>query len=79
MMEAETKKEQNYRYQTVYSGQIDNFGKHLIGKLLTLELSNNKTLTGRLKSFGQFDVIIVDSRTGQDVLVMKHAILTVQG
>ncbi|MEM0135155.1 MAG: hypothetical protein QXU18_08025 [Thermoplasmatales archaeon] len=78
-METETKKEPNYRYQTVYPGQIDNFGKHLIGKLLTLELSNNKTVTGKLKSFGQFDIILIDSRTGQDILVFKHSILTVQG
>ncbi|MEM3859435.1 MAG: hypothetical protein QW478_08510 [Candidatus Micrarchaeaceae archaeon] len=50
MIKVETKKEQNYRYQTVYPGQIDNFGKHLIGRLLTLELTNNKTVTGRLKA-----------------------------
>ena len=28
----------NFRYQTIYPGQIDNFGKQLIGKMLTLEL-----------------------------------------
>ena len=69
----------NFRYQTIYPGQIDNFGKQLIGRILTLELVNNKTITGKLVSFGQYDIIIMDSRTGQNVLVMKHAIVTVQG
>ena len=69
----------NFRYQTIYPGQIDNFGKQLIGKMLTLELVNNKTITGKLVSFGQYDIILIDSRTGQSVLVMKHAIVSVQG
>ena len=69
----------NFRYQTIYPGQIDNFGKQLIGKMLTLELVNNKTMTGKLTSFGQYDIILMDSRTGQSILVMKHAIVTVQG
>ena len=43
----------NFRYQTIYPGQIDNFGKQLIGRILTLELVNNKTMTGKLVSFGQ--------------------------
>ncbi|MGC9138257.1 MAG: hypothetical protein ACP5G5_04540 [Thermoplasmata archaeon] len=67
------------RYQTIYGGTIDNFGKHLIGRNLSLELSNNKTITGKLKSYGQFDVVITDSRTGQDVIVFKHAIVTATG
>ena len=69
----------NFRYQTIYPGQIDNFGKQLIGKILTLELVNNKTITGKLVSFGQYDIILMDSRTGQNVLVFKHAIVSVQG
>ena len=69
----------NFRYQTVYPGQIDNFGKQLIGKMLTLELINNKTITGKLVSFGQYDIIMIDSRTGQSILVFKHAIVSVQG
>ena len=69
----------NFRYQTIYPGQIDNFGKQLIGRILTLELVNNKTITGKLVSFGQYDIILLDSRTGQSVLVMKHAIISVQG
>ncbi|MEM3192063.1 MAG: hypothetical protein QW292_08240 [Candidatus Parvarchaeota archaeon] len=79
MMEAETKKEQNYRYQTIYPGQIDNFNKHLIGRLLTFKLVNNEIISGRLKSFGQFDVVISDSRTGWDILLFKHAIISVWG
>ena len=69
----------NFRYQTIYPGQIDNFGKQLIGKILTLELVNNKMITGKLVSFGQYDIILMDSRTGQNVLVFKHAIVSVQG
>ena len=69
----------NFRYQTIYPGQIDNFGKQLIGRILTLELVNNKTMTGKLVSFGQYDIIMMDSRTGQSILVMKHAIVSVQG
>jgi sRNA-binding regulator protein Hfq len=36
-------------------------------------------ITGKLRSFGQFDVMIIDQRTGQSIIIMKHAILTVQG
>lgn len=69
----------NFRYQTIYPGQIDNFGKQLIGRIMMLELMNNKTITGKLISFGQYDTILIDSKTGQSILVMKHAIVTVQG
>jgi len=68
------------RYRTPYGyGVLDNFGSHLIGKLLTFELVNNKMVTGKLKAYGQFDVIVTDSRTGQDLIIMKHAITTIQG
>jgi sRNA-binding regulator protein Hfq len=68
------------RYITPYGyGVLDNFGAHLLGKLLTFELINNKTVSGKLKGYGQFDIIITDSRTGQDLIIMKHAIVSVQG
>jgi len=68
------------RYVTPYGyGVLDNFGAHLVGKLLTIELMNNKTVSGKLKGYGQFDIIITDSRTGQDLIIMKHAIVSVQG
>jgi len=68
------------RYFTPYGyGVLDNFGTHLIGRLLTFELVNNKTVSGKLKGYGQFDIIITDSRTGQDLIIMKHAIVSVQG
>jgi len=68
------------RYNTPYGyGVLDNFGAQLVGKLLTFELVNNKTVTGKLKGYGQFDVIVTDSRTGQDLIIMKHAIITIQG
>ena len=68
------------RYVTPYGyGVLDNFGAHLVGKLLTIELMNNKTVSGKLKGYGQFDIIITDSRTGQDYIIMKHAIVSVQG
>jgi len=83
MMEAqETHKEDKAkaRYVTPYGyGVLDNFGAHLIGKLLTIELMNNKTVSGKLKGYGQFDIMITDSRTGQDLIIMKHAIVSVQG
>jgi len=68
------------RYRTPYGyGVLDNFGAHLIGRLLTFELVNNKIVTGKLKAYGQFDVIVTDTRTGQDLIIMKHAITTIQG
>jgi len=68
------------RYNTPYGyGVLDNFGAQLVGKLLTFELMNNKTVTGKLKGYGQFDIMITDSRTGQDYIIMKHAIISVQG
>jgi len=69
-----------FRYNTPYGyGILDNFGAHLVGKLLTFELVNNKMVTGKLKGYGKFDVIVTDTRTGQDLIIMKHAITTVQG
>jgi len=83
MMETqETHKEDKAkaRYVTPYGyGVLDNFGAHLVGKLLTIELMNNKTVTGKLKGYGQFDIMITDSRIGQDLIIMKHAIISVQG
>jgi len=68
------------RYNTPYGyGVLDNFGAHLLGKLLTIELTNNKTVSGKLKGYGQFDIMVTDSRTGQDYIIMKHAIVSVQG
>jgi len=68
------------RYNTPYGyGVLDNFGAHLVGKLLTIELMNNKTVSGKLKGYGQFDIMITDSRTGQDLIIMKHAIVSIQG
>jgi len=83
MMEAqETHKEDKAkaRYVTPYGyGVLDNFGAQLVGKLLTFELMNNRTVTGKLKGYGQFDIMVTDSRTGQDYIIMKHAIVSVQG
>jgi len=68
------------RYVTPYGyGVLDNFGAHLVGRLLTFELVNNKTVTGKLKGYGQFDIMVTDSRTGQDLIIMKHAIVSIQG
>jgi len=68
------------RYRTPYGyGVLDNFGAQLVGKLLTFELVNNKMVTGKLKGYGQFDIMVTDSRTGQDLIIMKHAIVSVQG
>ena len=83
MMETqETRKEDKAkaRYVTPYGyGVLDNFGAQLVGRLLTFELMNNRTVTGKLKGYGQFDIMVTDSRTGQDLIFTKHAILSVQG
>jgi len=87
MMEAQSTQKQEGkeervqgRYRTPYGyGILDNFGAHHIGKLLTFELMNNKMVTGKLKGYGQFDIMVTDSRTGQDYIIMKHAIVSVQG
>jgi len=69
-----------FRYNTPYGyGVLDNFGAQLVGRLLTFELVNNKMVTGKLKGYGQFDIMVTDSRTGQDYIIMKHAIVSVQG
>jgi len=69
-----------FRYNTPYGyGVLDNFGAHLVGRLLTFELVNNKMVSGKLKGYGQFDIMVTDSRTGQDLIIMKHAIVSVQG
>jgi len=68
------------RYNTPYGyGVLDKFGAHLVGRLLTFELMNNKTVYGKLKGYGQFDIMVTDSRTGQDLIIMKHAIVSIQG
>jgi len=67
-----------FRYNTPYGyGVLDNFGAHLVGILLTSELVNNKMVSGKLKGYRQFDIIVTDTRTGQDLIIMKHAITTV--
>jgi len=69
-----------FRYNTPYGyGVLDNFGAQLVGRLLTFELVNNKMVTRKLKGYRQFDVMVTDSRTGQDCIIMKHAIITIQG
>jgi len=68
------------RYNKSYGyGVLDNFGAQFVGKLLTFELINNRTVTGKLKGYGQFDIMVTESRTGQDYIIMKHAIVSVQG
>jgi len=87
MMEAQSTQKQEgkaergqFRYNTPYGyGVLDNFGAQFVGRLLTFELMNNKMVTGKLKGYGQFDVMVTDSRTGQDFIIMKHAIITIQG
>lgn len=78
--EEERESKSSPRYRTPYGyGVLDNFGVQLIGKILTFELANNKIVTGKLKGYGQFDVLLTDSRTGQDFILMKHAIVSIHG
>jgi hypothetical protein len=54
---------EQFRYNTPYGYDVlDDFGVQLIGKILTFELANNKIVTGKLKGYGQFDVLLTDSR-----------------
>lgn len=69
----------NFRYRTIYNGSIDNLGKHLLNRQLSFKLLDNTTVSGKLVSFGQYDIVVIDQRTGQHVLIMKSAIVTVQG
>ena len=70
---------QDFRYQTIFNGSIDNLGKHLLNRQLSFKLLDNSLVTGKMISFGQYDLIVIDSRTGQSILIMKSAIVTVQG
>lgn len=70
---------ESFRYQTIYNGAIDNLGRHLLGRILSFELINGKTVSGKMISFGQFDILILDSQTGQGIIVLKHAIAIVRG
>ncbi|MEM3490205.1 MAG: hypothetical protein QXO75_11210 [Nitrososphaerota archaeon] len=68
------------RYITQFgNGHLDCLDAGLIGRQFSIELINNRTLTGRLRFVGQYDLILTDSRTGQDVLVFKHAVISIQG
>ena len=58
----------NFRYQTIFPGQIDNFGKQLIRRISSFEPINNETMTGKLISFGQYDIVVTDGRIGQNIL-----------
>ncbi|MEM0134551.1 MAG: hypothetical protein QXU18_04900 [Thermoplasmatales archaeon] len=60
-------------------GHLDCLDAGLIGRQFSIELINNRTLTGKLRFIGQYDLILTDSRTGQDILVFKHAIVSVYG
>jgi len=80
MSELQTNDKMSLRYKTIHGmGHMDNLDSVLIGKILTIELANNKSITGKLKALGIYDLVLTDSKTGQDILVMKSAIMTVQG
>ena len=70
---------QDFRYMTIYSGSIDNLGKHLLNRQLSFKLTDNSVITGKMISFGMYDIVVTDSKSGQHVLVMKSAIVTVHG
>ncbi|MCL5874259.1 MAG: hypothetical protein M1161_02835 [Candidatus Thermoplasmatota archaeon] len=69
----------NFRYETIYNGSIDNLGKHLLNRQLSFKLLDNTVVTGKMISFGQYDIVVIDSKTGQYILIMKTSIVTVQG
>ncbi|MEM3846468.1 MAG: hypothetical protein QXU98_12300 [Candidatus Parvarchaeota archaeon] len=79
MTEMESKP-QNLKYITIHGpGHLDNLDKALIGRLLTFKLINGEIITGRLIALGQYDVVVMDLRTGWNILIMKSSIITVTG
>lgn len=73
-------KQSDFKYVTIHGpGHLDNLDKTLIGGILSFELSNGKIITGKLTGLGMYDIVVVDSRTGQSIIIMKSAIITVQG
>jgi len=70
----------NMKYRTIHgTGHLDNLDSILIGRILTIETVNNKVITGKLKALGMYDLVITDSKTGQDVIIMKSSIMTIHG
>lgn len=73
-------KPDSMRFQSLWGmNHLDNLDRNLIGRILTFELINNRTYTGKLKALGMYDLVLTDSRTGQDIILMKAAVVTVQG
>lgn len=71
---------ESMRFQSLWGvNHLDNLDKNLIGRILTFELINNRTYTGKLKALGMYDLVITDSRSGQNLIIMKATIVTVQG
>lgn len=68
----EKKPEKPKRYDTG-SETIDNFGKHQIGKSITVTLRSGRVESGILKGYGQYDIAIELSNK-KILIVMKHAI-----
>ncbi|MEM4091069.1 MAG: hypothetical protein QXQ46_10105 [Thermoplasmatales archaeon] len=68
------------RYVTQFGdGHMDCLDASLIGRQITVELISGRIISGKLKYLGQFDLILMDNRTGWDILIMKHGILTILG
>jgi len=79
-MNENDERKQGIRYRTLYGpGILDNFGAHLIGRTLSIKLVNNEIVTGRMTGYGMYDIAVLDQRTGQILIIMKSAIITVQG
>ena len=66
------------RHKIQYENRdLDNFGNHLIRKILTFELMNNRLETYKLKGYGQFYIMIGDSRRGQDIILIMQGIISI--
>jgi small nuclear ribonucleoprotein (snRNP)-like protein len=71
---------QDYRYVSIWGvSHVDNFDKNLIGRILTFKLTDNTLLVGKLKGFGMYDILVTDSKTGRDFIIMKSAIISIEG
>ncbi|AGO61404.1 RNA chaperone Hfq [Ferroplasma acidarmanus] len=57
-------------------GFADIFGKNLIGKTMNITLLNGEILSGVLRGFGQYDILLESG--GKNVILMKSGIVKIE-
>ncbi|MEM3191173.1 MAG: hypothetical protein QW292_03605 [Candidatus Parvarchaeota archaeon] len=72
-------KPQNLRYVTILGpGYLENLDKTLIGRILTFELLKVEQLQAKLTALGMYDLVVMNSRTGQRIIIMKSCIVSIR-